>query len=80
MADKGLNFFDQSTAEVHSFSSGESKRYTSGSITNSQRMLPEIKKSSAIAITRIWVESNNTVKHLKTFGIILAKCKFHILS
>ena len=53
MADKGLNFFDQSTAEVHSFSSGESKRYTSGSITNSQRMLPEIKKSSAIAITRI---------------------------
>ena len=79
MADKGLNFFDQSTAEVHSFSSGESKRCTSGSVTNSQRMLPEIEKSSAIAITRIWEESN-TVKHLKAFGKILAKCKFHILS
>ena len=53
MADKGFNRFDKCAARcVHLFpqeeeccsSWGDSKMYTSGSITNSQRMLTEINK------------------------------------
>ena len=56
MAHKGFNLFDQ-CAEVHSSSWGDSKKYKSGSIANSQMMLTEINKSSAIAIIRIWVSN-----------------------
>ena len=48
--------------ECSSFSWGESKVYTSGSILNWQIMLTEINESGAIAKIRIWVESD-TDKH-----------------
>ena len=73
MTDKGFNRFDECAArcahlrpqEETSFSWGDSKMYTSGSIANSQRMLTiEINESGVIAIIRVWVE-NDTVKHQK---------------
>ena len=45
------------------------KMYTSGSKTNSQRILTEINKNAAMAKIKISVE-NDTVKSLKTFRII----------
>ena len=55
MTDKGFNLFDECAAryvhkfpreeECTSFSFGGSKRYTSSSIANSQRMLTEINES-----------------------------------
>ena len=64
--------------EQNSSSWGDSKRYTSGSTANSQKMLTEINKSSAIANIKIWVESN-TVKYLNAFGIISSKMQVSLL-
>ena len=41
---------------------GDSKMYTSGSMTNSQTMLTEINESGALAKIRIWMEIDS-VKH-----------------
>ena len=72
MTDKGINLSDECAARrVHLFpqeedwtssSWGDSKMYTSGSTTNSQRMPTEINESDAIVKIRIWVEGD-TVKH-----------------
>ena len=72
MADKGFNLFDEydvrcihlhpQEEEWASSSWGDSKIYTSGSISNSRRMLTERNESDAIGEIKIWVESD-TVKH-----------------
>ena len=82
MTDKGFNLFDDCTSrcvnqspqeeKCTSSSWGDGKMFTSDSISRSQRMLTEIKGSSAIAKIRIWVESH-TVKHLKGFRTISSK-------
>ena len=89
MTNKGFNIFDDCAARcVHlppqeeecTFSSwGDTKRYTSGNIAYSQRMLAEINESSAIAKIRIWVGSN-TVRHLKAFGIVRSKMHISLLT
>ena len=63
MADKGFNLFDVSAArfvhllpqeeEYTSFSWGDSKMYTSSSITNWDRMQTEINESDTLAKIRI---------------------------
>ena len=72
MIGKGLNLFDKCTArcvnlspqekECTSSSWRDSKMYTSGSTTNSQKMLNEISESGAIAKIRMGVESD-AVRH-----------------
>ena len=64
MADKGLNLFDECTAEFvylcpkksASSSWGDTKMYTPGTIANSQRMQTKINKNCAIAKVRLLVE------------------------
>ena len=66
MTDKGLNLFDECAVEyLHlrpqeeestSFSWGDSKMYTLGTIVNSQRTPTKINKNGAIAKVRIFVE------------------------
>ena len=68
MTDNGFNLFDEYAARcVHLFpqeeectssSWGDNKIYTSGSIANTERMLPEINESGAIAKITIWVEND----------------------
>ena len=78
MVDKGLNMMNllpdlyicpPQEEQCTSFPWGDSKIYTSGTIADSQRMLPEIIKSGTIAKVRVLVESY-TVTHWKTFRII----------
>ena len=68
MVDKGFNLFHE----------WDSKMYTSGSITNSQRMLTEINKSGATSKIRIWMR-NDTVNHLKEFRIIPSEMLISLL-
>ena len=68
MADKEFDLFKECAArcahlfpqdeECTSSSWGDSKIYTSGSITNSQKMLTEINKSGVTTKIRIWVKSD----------------------
>ena len=72
MTDKGGKLFDKCAVIcVHLFPQAEectssswevSKIYTTGSITNSQRMLTERNKSGIITKISIWAETD-TVKH-----------------
>ena len=72
MTDKVFDIFDECAARcLHLFPKeeectssfwGESKMYTSRSITNPQTMLTEINESGAVAKIRIYMEID-TVKH-----------------
>ena len=91
MSGKVFNVFDECTSrcvhlspqekEYTSSSRGDSKMYTSGSISNSERMPTETNGSGAISKIRISVKSD-TVKHLETFRIISSEMliSFLILS
>ena len=61
---------------------GHSKMYTSGTIANSQtqRVSTKIKKMVLLSkyIYKNFSGTRDTIKHLKTFRVILMKCQFYL--
>ena len=80
MAGKGLNLFDECAAEcVHlcpqeeewtSSSLGDSKMNTPGTIANSHRTPTKINKNVAIAKSKNFSGTSDTIRYLKAFRVI----------